>query len=362
MNYIQKILHRKKYLLLASVVLAILFVMIFQGAANSINKKVYYALYRLNGERAIDSNIVIINIDKSDLSKLKWPLKRNIYTHLINRLTELEAGKIGITIFLSPDSNYESTNNKPLLEEVSKSKNVVFASQLFGIRTLKDSVFADSVDYPLIKEGSPEIKTGHLNYLENNLLRIPTTVYYKKGVEYSFSSALTEKLRHVTENNGIMYLNLHSSWKSYRRYSLLEIIEKVDNSSSELKLLKGKYILIGVSDPEHARSITSAFDVFLPGIGLEALALDNILNGNAINKRHGQLFDSIGLLIIIFISFFKIRYKLTLILAILVFLLFSFLLLNLFNIIINYAFFLVPFISFSFSSFVMYLLEKRNIN
>ena len=73
-------------------------------------------------------------------------------------------------------------------------------------------------------------------------------------------------------------LNFRSSWKKFNNYSLLEYFELVQNNSSELKYLKDKIVLIGISDPQIASTIKTVFDEQLPGVAMHAFALDNMMN------------------------------------------------------------------------------------
>jgi DNA-binding NtrC family response regulator len=157
-------------------------------------------------------------------------------------------------------------------------------------------------------------------------------------------------------------LNFFSSWKKFRNYTFLEFFNLFENHRSLLNNLKDKIVLVGLSDTQEAASvIQTSFDNQLPGIGLHAFALDNILNKRYIRTDY-EFFTSlvlIVLLVLFVILNLNIRLLIRYLVAFALFFLISYLSLNVFYIQLEYSVFLIPWLFMGLFDLSLFLVEKN---
>lgn len=257
--------------------LSVILVFIFSSFSQRIDLKTAETLSSISFEHEADTNIVLIKITASDIEKLgNWPLKRSYYALLINSLANYNPKAIGLEIYLSGNTTFQSTYDDLMREEISKSGNVILGSLIAGLNSNDDGFSADSIMYPKLKNKFPEIKTGHLNYFEQGGLYIPSQVINGDKIEKCFSLALVDNNK--TINNNFVKINLANSWSNYKSISLLDFFTQHESQEKTLSFLKNKYIIIGVTDPSIAKSVYSNIDEYLPGLGFHAIALDNFIN------------------------------------------------------------------------------------
>lgn len=263
----------KTTILLSGILLLLILPSLNDGITNAI-QNTYKIAY---GEAEPDTNIVIIHITKEDLESIgPWPIKRNYYALLINRLTGLDVKKIGLEIFISSKLVTQTVYDKLLKNEIEKSGRVVLSSVAGKIIKSGDIYFTDSLSFPSPKLLNENFATGHLNYIKNDDVIIPLKLRSGNIVEHSFSEMLAEK----DENLQAIILNPLYSWEKINNYSLLEFSEKLFNNDIELKNLKNKIVIVGISDPQFAATTQTIFDEQLPGVAMHAMAVDNLLNSN----------------------------------------------------------------------------------
>ena len=270
-------MHGKSKLILKIFLLLIacLFLLLFKDVESGINKSVEGIYSSVAGEDRPDTNIVIIHISAEDIERVgPWPIKRSYYALLINSLTKLDVKKIGVEVFLSSRMVIQTIYDKLLQNEIEKSGRVVLSSLAGGIIKHNDNFYTDSLSYPSPKLLNESFSTGHLNYIIDDGVVIPFEVINQGITEEAFSAKLTSIKRPAKS----ILINFHSSWKQFRNYSLIEYFDLVNNNSAQLKSLKEKIVIIGISDPQFASTIKTSFDEQLPGIALHAFSLDNLLN------------------------------------------------------------------------------------
>ena len=345
-----KIFSNKKFIELASITLLLLFSLL--GAFSSFNRTTENAFTKITGKRTLDTAIAIIHIDDNDIEKLGgWPLKRSYYALLISKLSSLGAAEIGIEVLLSNNAATQSIYNDLLNEEIKRSGRVVVSSLI-----LNDGA-ADSIIYSQPKLDYPNLKSGHLNYISDDGIYIPNTIKAYGTIEKSFSSALANK-----ELAGErVKINFYNSWKNYQKYSLLEFFKLVEEKVSGLDKLKNKIVLIGVSDPTIAKTISTAFDKELPGVALHAFALDNILTNRSLKFQFSPFLAIIFLLPLIAIILIRKIFPRTLeaLVYLLLFVIVSYLLFTFFFLEVNYSAFIFPAAAFILIEFSFNLLESK---
>ena len=357
-------MHEKSKLVLKIflILIALLFLLLFKDVESGINRSVEEIYSLAAGEDSPDTNIVIIHISAEDIERVgPWPIKRSYYALLINSLTKLEVKKIGVEVFLSSRLVTQTIYDKLLQNEIQKSGRVVLSSLAGGIIKRNDDFYTDSLSYPSPKLLNESFSTGHLNYIFKDGVRIPFEIINQGIKEEAFSTNLSS-VKHLAKS---IIVNFHSSWKQFRNYSLIEYFDLVNNNSAQLKSLKQKIVIIGISDPQFASTIKTGFDEQLPGIALHAFSLDNLLSTKwMITEYYFPSAIVLVLLILLFIYFLpEIRFQQIIIYlaALFVFIAITFACFAFLNFKIAHAFFIIPFFLIALAELSYYLLEEKHL-
>ncbi len=353
---------KQLYIKVILVILVTIILLSFKGFTESTDRYFENIYSVIAGERFPDSNIVIIHISKSDLNGIgPWPIKRSYYALLIKNLNKQNVSKIGLEIFLSSRLITQTLYDKLLKNEIEKSGRVVLSSLAGNVIESNGKFYTDSLSYPSPKLLNQSFLTGHLNYLRENGIAIPLVINNRGDFEKAFSYQLLGK---DSEEKSTL-LNFRSSWKKFNNYSLLRYFELVQNDCGELKYLKDKIVLIGISDPQIASTIKTVFDEQLPGVALHAFALDNLLNLRWL--KTDIYFISAVLFSMILIGFIFIQPKLkakqvySFLFIFGMFLIITFILFIAFNYKTSLSFFIIPFFFVLMAETVFFILEKKNL-
>jgi DNA-binding NtrC family response regulator/CHASE2 domain-containing sensor protein len=357
MKNIQNLLDPNNILRLLVPAVGLILLFIFPSLRNSINESITSVNHFIAGSAEKDSNIVIIEIDDSDIRQLGgWPIKRSYYAILINYLSRYEPDKIGIEIFLSEKVSSSGIYDELLINQISNARNVILASQIESILET-NGYLTDSISFPALKIKNPEIQTGHINYLTNEELQIPLEIKTPFGNEKSFSLMLSNNSA-IDINE--LTVNLSHSWKEYPSYSLVEFLQLAEANDQSLSILEGKTIIVGVTDPTISRNLSSYFDSQLPGVGLHAIAIENINNGTYLLVA--PVYISIILVLFALINLFSFKFfpkpiyeDLTILLVLLII---SFILYSFFNIQVQFAILFLPLLFISIGDIVSQFLAQ----
>jgi DNA-binding NtrC family response regulator/CHASE2 domain-containing sensor protein len=348
----------KFYLKIIILLLSFLGLYFAKGIGDYTNEKIESLFYLIGGERPPDSNIVIIHITEEDLQKLgAWPLKRSYYALLINQLTQLNAKKIGLEIFISGKVASQSVYNKLLDSEIKNSGKVILASTAEGYnKNYNDG----KILFPEPKTEIKNIRTGHINFIEDGGLFIPLRINYNNTSEPSFALALSG-LDEVYKNISKIKINFLSEWKKFKNYSLLEFFELSDRKNTNKSFFNGKIIIIGVSDDLIATHVSSAFEDRVPGVAIHAFALDNLIQKRYIKTN--LLPFSAFLIVLILSGFVLFEPKSNAVYRYLIFglsfILISFILFYYFYYEIHYALYLIPFVFISALDLTSYFFKRK---
>jgi len=350
------------YLKIIALLFAFFLLLVFSGFTKLLNNEAGTFLTKIGGESTPDSNIVIIDITQNDIAAIgPWPIKRSYYALLIKSLSDLKVKSIGLEVFLSARFATQSVYDNLLTKEIKKAGNVVLSSTAGSIH-LSNSVYTtDSLSYPTPRLLDEELKTGHLNFIEDDAIKIPLVIKTPNETEKAFSLQLANKNLFRKD----IEVNLLSPWKKFKNYSLIQFFHLYRNQKESLRFLENKIVLIGTSDPQLALSVPSSFDKVVSGVALHAFAVDNILNGRWINSD--TIFSPIIFLILLcFIAFYTEEKSTKRILAVhaSVFILIfasSLILLKFFFLKLSYSYFLIPFFFLGLAELVLYISKSRNI-
>ena len=325
----------------------VVFLLIFSGVNNSINNSIEEAITSIRGSVKPDTNIVLIKITGNDIDRIgPWPIKRSYYALLIKSLTELNVKKIGLEVFLSSKFSSQAIYDNLLTREIIKSGRVVLGSVAGQLNLKAGKYVTDSLSFPSPELINENIQTGHLNYIDNNGIFIPIEINGYDKIEKALSFKLSG-LSPKTINNNVIKINFISSWTEFKSFSVLEFFNLLNKKSPVLNRLKNKIVIIGITDPQVASTLNTGFDSDLPGLGLHAFALDNLLNNRPLN------FSLLEISKVVFIAVFILLlliYKnlpgskifLFYSISFFFFMIISFSLFGFFYIQLSYSFFIVP--------------------
>lgn len=325
---------RKKFLRIGIILFALVISYALNNYSAHFNSITQDVIINHFSFRSADSNIVLITINKNDYSELGgYPLSREYYARLINKLTALNVKAIGIEIFLSDFDSIRTAIDSELIDSIKRSKHTVLAS-IF----IEDQYGYNSLQLPSVKQKDNSVLTGHVNYLEKNGFYVPTNIIRGNYIEVPFAIKLTGKS--IDEN--LVKINFHSKWAEYKKYSLVEFLNKSEGSSNELFSLKDKFAIIGVIDSAKSKPV-HAPEGIIPGLGLQAQFLDNVINDSYINYNQNLniTFAMIALLLLVVFVPIKIRFYFILIFFFLFYIIISIGFYNLFYIEINHFIILI---------------------
>lgn len=333
---------------------SLLLLLFIPQAANQINFACENLIHRIGGEIHPDSNIVIISISQDDIEQLGgWPLRRNYYALLINELSSIYVKRIGLEVFLSELNSLQEVYDEVLIEEIKKSGNIVLSSV-----TSSSGKENDTLIFPQPKIKDPNIKSGHINYNLENGLTIPS--YYKADgkTELSFASEIAQ----IRPDRNKIEVNVFCSWKSFKVIPVIEFMRLAEEKNNLLNSFKNKYILIGVTDLSLAKTIKTIYDLQMPGIGLHAFALDNILNKREIKSEYALpvTLVMIVMLGILFYPKYKRNFNLRYGIQFFIYILVSDLLYRMFQIEPNNSFWILPILFFYLSEWYFVFSEKKD--
>ncbi|VAX26780.1 Nitrogen regulation protein NR(I) [hydrothermal vent metagenome] len=356
MPNIQKYLKNKNFIRIGILILSLLILVIFKSSTGSINSSVESFFYSVHGASKPDSNIVLIKITQNDIEKLGgWPLKRSYYALLFDKLLQQDPAKIGLEVFLANNSSNQSIYNDLIINELKRSDKIVLSCLLSTLTNNNNILYTDSVLYPLANSGYKNIQLGHINYLELQSIYIPQKLIWGSDTLYSFSQMLSSN---ANSKQLLLKINFRSSIKDFRSYSLIQFFDLLENKKLPVEL-KDKIVIIGVTDPTIGKSVSTSFDKTLPGLGLHAIAVDNLLTGSfLIDKYVSPSTFFFIILILLNISIVR-RYQLIYYPVIfIIFLLISFVLFTSYYIELNYTSFIIP-IFFLFVTEIVFRVQEK---
>ena len=324
----------------------------------SLNNNLRDFLFNIRGELPKNDKIVIIDIDEDALQEFgQWPWPRAIVADLINKLSDANAGIIGLDmVFAEADQTSPHRIASKIKGNTANLDNydLILAQTLSSTPTVGGYVFTFEEkthdEAPLIpaifmEKGlqdnnsmlQPKGVVLNLDVLQEQLYssgffnntpdtdgmirRIPLIMRYEGMV---YPSLILEMLRIYstasqveiygdevgigkikfgnftvpTDHAGRMIINFRGKRRHFKYISTADIL----NGNFDTKEIAGKFVLIGTSAVGLSDLRSIPFDSVIPGIEVHANALDNILQGDFLYEPFNVIVYD--LLIIWFIVFF----------------------------------------------------------
>jgi len=296
-------------------------------------------LFNIRGVEIGDKNIVIIDIDERSIKKLgHWPWRRDKIAQIVENLTNNGIAVIGFDMVFSEK---EERSPKEIAKDLGidskklKDYDKIFANSLANSPSILGFVFnmehnftnndpmlnaifvenGHSGDYILKAKGvTSNIKllqesaysSGSFNMIPDSdgvvrsvpmLFRYGSNIYpsltlemiramlgeqqiYIDYDEFGVADIRVGELTIPTDKYGRVFVNFRGKKGSYRYISALDIYENRVKRSE----LDGKIALIGTSAAGLLDLRSTPFDSHIPGVEIHANLIDNVLNGNFIQK------------------------------------------------------------------------------
>ncbi|AFN74838.1 DNA-binding response regulator HsfA [Melioribacter roseus P3M-2] len=350
-NYstLSNLLRYRKIILLSLILAGLLVSLNLDSILYPINAGYEKLMRVIGGAKEPDNSIVIVHINSDDIEQLGgWPLKRSYYALLIDRLNKIGAGKIGLEVMFSSRLAFQEIYNDLLNEVLKKSNNVVLSS-IVGA--------SDTIIYSQPKYDIPSLKTGHLNYIVSDGYYVPEYISVNGQIEKAFAVEIAGD--NFTEGDDLLKVNFYNSWRKFQNYSLIEFFEVIENNPTEFKK---KFVLIGVSDPTIAKTVSTFYDKELPGVGFHAFVLDNIITSRSLNYKYSNLLSVLAVSSILMFVFL-LRFgspEVRIVIYLFFILISSFVLFNYFYVVFNYTAALLPAVLiFAFELYIRLSVNKR---
>ncbi len=313
--------------------------------------------YSLRGPLQADSNVVILYFDNDDIAALGgWPLKRNFYALMIDRLSQVGVAAIGIDVFFGERHLEYAENDALLAATVGRAGNVVFTSYFRQINSpalpLQSHALPERFYYDVGERGirgdqfqAPSIDfvqqaagIGHTNFLEESSGDLPLFVRVNGSAVAAFSVELlrlyyraahgdvhvndaglelgmTPNRLHIPfDREGKALLNFLGPFTSFRAHRSVEVLRSFElqragfNASLNLSSLKNKIVLIGVIGEGRSTFVHSPYTASFPAVALHATAIDNALNHRFLTETGLPLGALLSLLLALAAVYAVLRY------------------------------------------------------
>jgi DNA-binding NtrC family response regulator/CHASE2 domain-containing sensor protein len=327
-----KYIFKKEFLIS---LLAAGFIYIMIPFFNNTQKDLNYWLMRRHVSNRFKSPIYIVYFDEDDIQLLGgWPLSRNIYGYLAEKLFSLGAEIVGFDIFWG-DRADASDENDMFLASVLNKQNSIVGSFYFSIFGHNNSEEKPVPDLGWIFKKEPQnlmhassIQTASKMFLKGRakfgFVNLPFTnegiieeaaLLVKSGdiIYPSFSNLISRIYKQNCADSSLseIKINYTVNTKHLPIISIREIIHEEDTERLKQKL--GKSIVIaGIISSQIGFEKATPIDASMPVIGIHAQIIDNILTGNYLKTLPQWIYSVILFIVILIPVIFRInrmRYK-----------------------------------------------------
>jgi len=258
----------------------------YLGFFDGLNSRMYDAFFRARGVRSTSDKIVIVGIDDRSLQSLgRWPLDRGLYARVLEKLAP--AGAVGIDLIFSEPA----AGDERLGEAIRKNGRVVLAAY-----------FDSSLNRVLPAPALSSARTGHV-HVERDVDQISRSLFHTlsdaAGSTPSFGSAVYEtylgrpwprrdplpdaaagRVGRLFQTD-FFKINYYGPPGTFRHASLADVLE----DRYPISFFEGRIVLVGVTAvglQDRSPTPFSGTRKEMPGVEIQANALNNLLDGTAI--------------------------------------------------------------------------------
>ena len=348
--------------LVCTSITGLIFLLFFSLSFTSLfigfEKKTYDTFFKLRGGHDPHPDIVLVFIGDDTIEKIgTWPITRDFYAMFLHIMSEYGARAIGFDLLLSERSSEHPEYDNQLVALTRTAGNVTypyffylkedqFLPEEFWIPSdvvrIGEPVYGDETEYNRALGGIFPFEdlifaahgTGHGNVLADQdgmVRKSPLVIEYEGNLYPALALSMaadllgTEKedvrldgrwlklertagtsTRIPITSKGEMLINFVGPPDQYANYSFIQVLQSYrqllegKNPLIHLSEFKDKIVLIGITATGAANVRPTPFAEHHPLVGIQANILDNILQGDFINKT-GSGVVIFGLLIAIFV-------------------------------------------------------------
>ena len=284
-------------LLIPLCVIVLLFLLhsVFENLQNDFN----YWLSRKNVTNKISTPVYIVYFDETDLTQMGgWPLSRNIYGFLAEKLTEMGARVVGFHVFWEDQTEPDDENNLFLSHILSKHKNIVGSyyfkdtpgdHQMFPTNPWKNKIksknihVANGINSPDKQLLSGQAQFGFVNLYTNRdgiVEKTDLLMAYSDSVYPSFANVIARNFTDVPVDSGKTHIKINYTFDANHVpvISVRDIFHVPMNDSIKTKV-DGAIILVGVISPHFGFYKGTPVASHMPVIAIHAQIVDNMISG-----------------------------------------------------------------------------------
>jgi len=287
------------------------------GLLNGADTYFYDTFIRLSGPRAVSDRIVIVAIDAPSLKAFgRWPLRRNLYADLLDRLKP--AAAVGFDLLLT-----EPTDDDPLLGAAIKRHGRVILPAYFNSAT---DIVNPSGPLSFARVGHIHLELG----IDMTARQVFHSLYGRVAALPSLSSALYELFTGkgfprqdplLSRGTGsisqrdLRRINFYGPPDSFARVPLADVLR----GKEPAKFFADKIVLVGVTAPGSIDEISTPFSQSrnrMPGVEVHANILNNLLDNSAYRDVPGLLKTALVLLVslLLCLLYFRLSEKIAVLL------------------------------------------------
>ncbi|MCF6244561.1 MAG: adenylate/guanylate cyclase domain-containing protein [Sulfurovum sp.] len=323
----------------------------------SLDNKLRDLMFNIRGELPKSDNVVIIDIDNKSLKEVgQWPWSRDVIAKLLTNLSESKAGIIGLDMVFAeedrssphrlkkkyPNISQSLPNYDKILAntfasapvvggyiftgEETKETNTPLIPAVFIEKGLHKSTYLKEtkgiiLNTPILQEALYSSGFFVTKKNEGGVVRSAPLIYKYQDVIYP--SLALEMLRIYSANNkvevigdengvelikfgdfsiptessGEFIINFRGPKKHFKYLSASDIVSNNFKQSD----VENKFILLGTSAPGLKDLRYIAYDSTFPGVEVHANIIDNILEGDFIQRPFvANLYDIIIIWVLVF--------------------------------------------------------------
>lgn len=275
-------------------------------------------LFKARGERKIDPNIIIIEIDDKSLEEFgRWPWTRGYHAAMLDIIEDYDPAVVVFDILFS-EPQAEHPEEDKLLAYQSKKLGNVFHAAFFDLKedkfTIGRHLKAIKATLPLPELITSSKGAGFVNILvepDGKVRKMPLFLKYENKTYASLDLLAAAyylgkdaaELNIPTDKDGMMWLNYAADFQKFKRISFSDIaysfdqIQKGEKPDVDLSALKDKLILIGLTATGAEDFWPTSVSPLYPGIGIRAISINTILQRDFLH-RIGRLANFIILLVV----------------------------------------------------------------
>ncbi len=292
------------------------------------------ALMRLHTRKQFSAPIKIVYFDENDIASLGgWPLARNVYAFVAERLYQLGVKVVGFDVYWGARSNGPDENDLALAAMLDQREN------LCGSFYFEALDATGSVETRAPKLEWPDSLAAREKAITASGLHAPAEEFLRGPARYGFANLLADDRAMIREaplfarNGNAIYpsfarvlaqrftseanfstatrmrINYHVAPQDLPLIPVRELVAATAGSA-RLAELRGSLVLVGIISPQLGFTRPTPIAPEMPVVAIHAQALDNLLTQSALRPFPQWLwFIALALLALLFASLHNTKAK-----------------------------------------------------